>query len=58
MLKQQVLGEKLMRGVSGGLRLCLMTGGCECEGGEGFTSSSEIWLDYIESSGDPEEPVE
>lgn len=55
MLKQKVLGEKLMKGVKGGIRLCLMSGSCECEGGVGFTSSSDIWLDYIESS---EEPID
>ena len=49
MLKQEVLGEKLMKGVKAGLRMCLQSGGCSCPQ-SGFTSSSDIWLDYIESS--------
>ncbi|MGD2093183.1 MAG: hypothetical protein PVH61_43885 [Candidatus Aminicenantes bacterium] len=49
MLKQEVLGEKLMSGVKAGLLKCLEPGnGCDCTGGRNFTSSSDVWLDYIE----------
>ena len=51
MLKQEVLGEKLMRGVKAGLIACLEPGnGCDCTGGGNFTSSSDVWLDYIAKS--------
>jgi hypothetical protein len=49
MLRKEVLGEKLMRGVKAGLRECLEPGhGCDCTGGGNFSGSSEVWLDQIE----------
>jgi len=52
MLKQEVLGEKLMKGVQAGILHCLKEGhGCDCTGeGSNFTSSSDVWLDHIELS--------
>jgi len=53
MINQEVLGEKLMKGVKAGIIMCLKSGSCNCPEG-GFTSSSDIWLDYIESSEEEE----
>ena len=52
MLKQEVLGEKLMKGVQAGTVHCLKEGhGCYCTGeGSNFTSSSDSWLLHIENS--------
>ena len=49
MLKKEILGEKLMKGVKAG-STCI--GGCDCGSSprySAFTSSSEVWLKQSEA---------
>ena len=51
MIKKEILGEKLMKGVKAGAS-CISSGGCDCTSSprySAFTSSSEVWLSRMEA---------